>query len=426
MTRISFLPGLLFAALLLGLGFFGCSARERLPAIDPPAKYSVDSARVAIGAQLAAMGNCMTCHTARGGKPYAGGLALKTPFGTVYGTNITPDPDTGIGRWSEADFARAMREGVDRAGRHLYPAFPYEYFTRLSNEDIGALYAFLMTREAVRQETPADRILIPRPLIAAWKALYFDRGAFQPDASQGAQWNRGAYLAQSLAHCSACHTPRNALGAEKKREYFSGGEAGGWHAPALNAESPSPIPWTAAALATYLRTGTAEAHAVTAGPMEPVVHNLKQVADDDVRAMANYIASLDTRSPAQRQAASAAALGAAKRPTVAGDPAISRGALIYAGACADCHDRGRGVEGGALPLPLASGLTLPTPRNLIHIIREGIVPAEGESGFWMPGYAGALTDAQLSDLVIYLRSLAGRPAWDDVPGEVRKITQDKP
>jgi mono/diheme cytochrome c family protein len=388
------------------------------------AKPSFDPTLVAKGAGLAAIGNCATCHTAHRGKAYAGGLPLATPFGTVYGTNITPDPETGIGRWTERQFARAMREGVGLDGRHLYPAFPYDYFTRLADDDIRALYAFLMTREPVEATPPANRMIVPRFAVAFWKARYFKRGAFQADPKQGAQWNRGAYLVEALAHCSACHTPRNALGAEKKEEYMSGGEAGGWHAPALNASSPSPVPWNADSMGMYLRTGLVEAHAVTAGPMEPVVRNLSGVPPEETRSIALYVASLDERSREQRerQSRDARAAPPSSEPRLAGS-AIAKGAVLYAGACGDCHDRGRQAEGGALPLPLATGLTMPTPRNLIRVIRDGIVPAEHRSQPWMPEFAGALTDDQLADLVTYLRSLTGKPQWQDVTGEVRRIAR---
>jgi mono/diheme cytochrome c family protein len=317
-----------------------------------------------------------------------------------------------------------MREGVDRDGRHLYPAFPYDYFTRLADEDIHALYAFLMTREPVEAAAPANRMLVPRFAVAFWKARYLKRGAFQADAKQGSQWNRGAYLVEALAHCSACHTPRNALGAEKKEEYMSGGEVGGWHAPALNASSPSPVPWNAESLGVYLRTGLAEAHAITAGPMEPVVRNLARIPPEETRAIALYIASLDERSREQRARQSKDARSAppsGESRSAGGGHA--NGAVLYAGACGDCHDRGRQAEGGALPLPLATGLAIPTPRNLIHIIREGILPKEHGSQPWMPEFAGTLTDDQLADLVAYLRSLTGKPPWQDVPGEVRRIAR---
>jgi len=390
-----------------------------------PRPASFDAPRVAQGARLASLGNCASCHTAPAGRTYAGGRALQTPFGTIYGTNITPDRETGIGQWSQADFARAMREGVDRDGRNLYPVFPYDHFTILTDADIGALYAYLMTREPVRAATPPNALRFPynlRPLIGVWKSRYLRTGPFRADPSQSAQWNRGAYLVRGLAHCGACHTPRNGLGAEQKDHDFAGGEAEGWHAPALNAESPSPVPWTAHALAAYLREGLAESHAMTAGPMTDVVHNLAGAPAEDVRAIATYVASLDTRPRAERERAQASALaaaGRAKAPDAAGDA----GHAVYAGACAECHDLGRGVDGGALPLEFATGLTIPTPGNLIRIIRDGIVPGEGERGRWMPAYAGALSDAQLADLVAYLRSLTDRPAWSDVRAAVREVAK---
>src|SRR5687768_14305547 len=191
---------------------------------EPPPRAAFDADVIAKGAQLAAMGNCNVCHTAPGGKAYAGGRPLKTPFGTVYGTNITPDPETGIGRWSEAAFARAMREGLDREGRHLYPVFPYDHFTKMTDEDIRALYAFVMTRQPVRAETPPNELPFPfnvRSAIGVWKHLYFEPGRFRPDPAQSAEWNRGAYLAEGLGHCGACHTPRNLVGAEKKSQDFA-------------------------------------------------------------------------------------------------------------------------------------------------------------------------------------------------------------
>ncbi len=405
----------LLSALAVVTGFSGCAARDVIvPAAQPP---SFAREQVAKGAELAHLGNCLGCHTAEGGKPYAGGTPIKTPFGTIYGTNITPDAETGIGRWPLEAFTRAMREGIDREGRHLYPAFPYDHFTRVTDDDIAALYAFLMTREAVRQENRANRVPIPRAAVGVWKARYFTPGIYQPQTNRSAEWNRGAYLVQGLGHCGACHTPRNKLGAEEKNAALAGGEVEGWHAPALNARSPSPVPWTVDALQTYLRHGIADLHAQSAGPMQEVTHDLEQVSDEALRAIATYIVSLDTRTPDERRRHGEQALERARKVK------LMQGNAVYDGACADCHNRGRGEEGGALELPLGTALTVPTPRNLAYIIRNGIVPPEGERGPWMPAFAGMLTEEQLTDLLNYLRALSGEPAWPDVAREVRNLSR---
>lgn len=418
-----------------------CSTLSALAPIEPPPKSSFDSALVARGAQLAAIGNCNVCHTASGGSPYAGGRPLKTLFGTIYGTNITPDADSGVGRWSEAAFSRAMREGVDREGRHLYPAFPYDHFTKVTDEDIRALYAFVMTRDPVRAVPPPNELTFPfniRSLIGVWKALYFERGVFRPDAARGAQWNRGAYLVQGLGHCGSCHTPRNALGAEDKRNDQGGGEAEGWHAPALNAASVAPVPWSTQQLYVYLRTGLDDLHAIAAGPMEPVVRNLATVSEHDVLAIAAYVATLAGEPSAARQKKAEDALLHAKRETDAyphidrgshktagGDRDLQNGAAVYVGACAECHDQGRSASsGGALHLALGTAMTIPTSANLIRITLEGIIPPDGEPGRWMPGFADALTDQQVRDLVTFVRAYFGRePPWADVADELRKARQ---
>ena len=378
------------------------------------AATSFDPTLVAKGAELAAIGNCVTCHTSRDGRAFAGGLPLTTPFGTIYSTNITPDLDTGIGRWTETDFLRAMREGVDRAGQHLYPAFPYDHFTRVRDEDVAAIYAFIMTRDAVRAEVPANRLKFPaglRPAIALWKALYLRTGVYQPDPSKDPRWNRGAYLVEGLAHCGACHTPRNALGAEQRQEDLAGGEAEDWHASSLSANSPAPVPWTADQLFDYLRRGREARHGVAAGPMAPVTHSLAGVAEEDVRAIAVYVASqMSTRSPVA--------------PRTAGPVrAMPEGAQIFAGACASCHEAPAANPSSApVPLGLTTSLNAPDPRNTIHVLLNGLWSEPGESGASMPGFAAGLTDKQVTALVDYLRArFTDLPAWRDVPERVAAI-----
>jgi mono/diheme cytochrome c family protein len=408
-----------------------CAMTRSLAPAEPPSRASFDAALIEKGARLSAIGNCASCHTVRGGKAYAGGRPLETPFGTIHGTNITPDPETGIGRWSAAAFRRAMREGVDRDGRHLYPVFPYDHFTRVTDDDLHALYAYFMTREPVHAEPPPNTVSFPfnvRSLIGAWKLLYFEPGVFQPDPARSAQWNRGAYLAEGLAHCSACHTPRNRLGAEIKRALYDGGEAGGWHAPALNANNPAPVPWNAEQLYRYLRTGLDDAHAIAAGPMTPVVRNLARVPEEDVRAIAAYFADMAGPPSPERRKKAEEAMAHAKRDQARGprtEIATPKGAAVYAGACATCHDQGRQASSGtALHLALGTAVTAPTPSNLIRITLQGITPGEDSAGRRMPGFGEALTDEQVRDLVHYLRAEFGRaPPWHDVDVELKKARE---
>jgi len=433
----------LLTFLIVAALFAAVSWRVQIAPIEPPARAAFDTALIARGAALAALADCAACHTAADGKAYAGGYPLRTPFGTIYGTNITPDPDTGIGRWSQAAFVRAMREGVDRAGRHLYPAFPYTHFTIMSDEDLQALYAFMMTREPVRAEARANELVFPlnvRMLVSAWKMLFFDQHRFRADPARGDEWNRGAYLTLGPAHCGACHTPRNVLGAEKEREFLAGGDAEGWHAPALTATSRAPVPWTAESLFRYLRYGASETHEVAAGPMASVVHNLGHVPEQEVRAIATYIASVIGPANTEQQQRGDQALARARTPAAVVEPdarsaqrsesdsTLQAGSVIYATTCAGCHDnaaRAPGAPSGeGLHLALSTSIALPSPGNLIRIILQGMAPPDGERGPFMPGFTGALTDGQVAALVTYLRATyTDRPAWPNVDREVRKASQ---
>jgi mono/diheme cytochrome c family protein len=382
---------------------------------------------------------------------FAGGYPIQTPFGTLYGSNITPDPDTGIGRWPEAAFRRALREGVDRSGVHLYPGFPYDHFTKMTDSDIAALYAFLMTREAVQKQNRDAALEFPlnfRIFAAAWKLLFLHKGEITWDPTQSAEWSRGAYLAESLGHCGACHTPRNILGAEKRDKQYAGGEGEGRQAPALDASSPAPVPWTADQLYAYLRTGFADQHGHVSGPMQPVVQSLKKVSDGDVRAIATFIASLaGPRNEAGRERETQGALTfaqerAAKVPMPSRDAATTGtrtgaegavlastkdrspgGAAIFAGACASCHHSGGGLPiSRPIDLGLSTTVNAPDPTNLIHIVLGGLHPAPGERGPIMPGFSGALTDPQIVALASYVRSQFSRqPAWSNISSVLSEI-----
>ncbi len=387
------------------------------PALDAqPAPARVDAALAARGANLAKLGMCAACHTADPARPFAGGLAIETPFGTVHSTNITPDTRTGIGGWSLEAFERAMRQGVARDGQLLYPAFPYNHYTKLAQDDMRALYAYFMTRPALAAPARENRMAFPfgfRPLVAFWNLLYLDESPWQADKGQSAAWNRGAYVANALAHCTACHTPRTLLGGPDLDRQLDGGEAEDWYAPALNASSPSPLPWTREHLAQYLRTGIAPGHAMAGGPMQDVAVNLGQADPADVAAIATYIHGYLAQAPAR--ATPARRSGPLPAPADK-DPDLARMRLgydTYTMACASCHDAGRGAaSSAALQLQQAVALYDPDPRSLLHIIRDGIQPPEGEAGRWMPGFKTELGEAQVTALAAYLRRYgAGAEPW---------------
>jgi mono/diheme cytochrome c family protein len=390
------------------------------PQIDPiePAKASAfDSELVRKGAELAAIGNCAVCHTVPGGKAYAGSRAVPTPFGTIYSTNITPDAETGIGRWSEEAFRRALREGVDRQGQHLYPAFPYDHFTHLTDDDIRALYAFVMTRTPVRSVPPENKLAFPfniRPLLAGWKLLFLNRGPREEAMGQSAEWNRGAYLAEGPGHCGACHTPRNSLGAEEKAHPYARGVSEGWDAPALDAGSPAPVVWTADQLTSFLASGWQAQHGASAGPMADVTEKLGDVPEKDIRAIAVYIASWSKGR------------SAAPPPSRTADNSSTE-ATIYAGACGVCHDRPAGAASQGLPLSLSSSLREARPRNALNVIMHGIARRPGESGPFMPAFDGTLTDAQIADLAAYIRNrFTGAPAWSNIGDDISRIRKGDP
>jgi mono/diheme cytochrome c family protein len=419
------LAGIAVGGLLAAVVWRPVIPTDRLPA-------AFDRAQIVRGAQLAAIGNCNTCHTRKDGPPYAGGRPIATPFGTIHATNITPDGSTGIGGWSEAAFVRAMRDGVSRDGRHLYPAFPYDHMTKMREDDIKAVYAFIMTRRPVSATAPPNDLPFPlniRALVAGWKLLFLDRGVFAGDPSKSADWNRGAYLVEGLGHCGACHTPRNFLGAEKRGQAYAGGESEGWIAPALDAASPAAVPWDVDRLHAYLRHGFDDLHGVPAGPMAAVVENLERVPADDVRAIATYVASVAGVPTPERQAraSKAAARARGEIGAATGAGASHPGGAIYAAACAQCHgEAGRVPTVRALNLALSSSLRNPRPDNLIRIVRDGIHPSDGGAGPLMPGFADALMNAQLVALAEYLRqAFADAPAWDAIADAVRRVKRNE-
>jgi nicotinate dehydrogenase subunit B len=417
------------AVVAAGIGIAAAALpwRSIAPIARPDASV-FSAATIERGRQLAALGDCAVCHTVTDGIVNAGGRAIETPFGTIYGTNITPDVETGIGAWSYPAFERAMREGIHRNGRHLYPAFPYPHFAKTTDADLQALYAYLMAQAPVRAQNREPALAFPfnwRPLMAGWNALFHHPDLFAPDPTKSAAWNRGAYLVEGLGHCSACHSPRNALGAEKANGYLAGGFAEGWEAPPLTSVSHAPIPWSEDELFAYLRSGESRFHGVAAGPMAPVIKELTVLPDEDIRAMAVYLSAFNEAAIGKPdQDALAAGLESLTGTRTASASPV--GMRLYEGACAVCHQVGGPPLFGSRPsLALNSNLHAAIPDNLIQVILHGIAsPASSDLGY-MPAFKDSMSDDQLAELVCYLRRQFApeKPAWTGVQAAIGRIRQ---
>jgi nicotinate dehydrogenase subunit B len=412
--------GPLVAAAFGALGSLGVATLPIRGAIAPvarpdPATWS--AATIERGRALAGLGGCIHCHTAPGGEALAGGRAVATPFGAIYATNITPDEAMGIGKWSYAAFERAMREGVGRDGRHLFPAFPYTSFARTSEADLQALYAYVMAQPPVSAPNRQADLRGPfglRPLMAVWNTMFHQAKPFEARRDRDAEWNRGAYLVEGLGHCSACHSPRNSLGAELTgADHLAGGEVDGWFAPPLNGASPAPIAWTEQAYFEYLRSGFSAEHGAAGGPMAPIVAGLKPLPDSDIHAMARYLVSLGPAPPAADPGLRTRLEEAAKARD--SSPVTFAGARIYDGACAVCHEPGQGLDlfGVKPSLALNSAIHAEKPDTVLRVIIDGARPEGlGEVGA-MPAFRHHLDDAQIADLMAYLRArfAPDKPAW---------------
>jgi mono/diheme cytochrome c family protein len=490
---------IVFVAIVLAVAAGLSRAWE--PAIDPaaaPPAHAADTAQIARGARLAALGDCIVCHTSAHGKPYAGGRPLLTPFGTIYATNITPDPQTGIGGWPLDAFRRAMRDGISRDGHLLYPAFPYPHFTHMTNADIADLYAFMMSREPVHAVAPSNRLAFPlnfRPLVAGWNMLFLRRGperaeaapavssavmsaaasasmstsvptsvptavptstagpaptpagvaasaastdagaADSADSAYAVQWQLGRYLVDGVAHCAACHTPLNKLGAEKRDAPFAGGTLEGWDAPALTKLSQAPTPWTHAQLVAYLRTGFASEHGAAAGPMLPVTQSLAKAPREDAEAIATYLMSLQTPPDASTASSTAAATPAHKPPVdleqLAPPAVLANGATLFNAACASCHSTVAPMttHGERPSLAQGTAVNADIPRNAVRMILDGIDWHGSDAAHFMPPFAQTFTDAQIADVANYTRArFSAHGPWPDLDAaavaRIRKETAE--
>lgn len=420
-----FLFGSIGLVILVIAALMALAWEPALPEQSPSPVEQFSQADIERGRVLAGIGNCGSCHTTDPERPYAGGRAMPTPFGTLYTTNISPDPATGIGLWSEDAFIRSMREGVARDGSHLYPAFPYTHYTRASREDLQALYAYFMTRKPIQAPEPDNQLKFPfnlRFLQAGWKLLFFDAGQWQPNTGRSDQWNRGAYLAEGLGHCSACHTPRNVLGAELESRAYRGALVEDWYAPALTQDAEVPVSWTQREIYSYLRRGGSVFHGVALGSMSEVVHRgLKAASDNDIQALAVYFSQINNAS-GNEQAADMASQ-TIREAQSRSQAALNRGEALYTAACAACHYNDPARPNLMRPeLSLNSAVSAPDPVNLIRATLDGVSQEKGIPGVMMPGFGQALSTEDMAALFNFLRTnYSDQPAWNNLERRIESL-----
>lgn len=375
----------------------------------PPASPSVSdptaTSLVERGKYVATAADCGSCHTAPGGKPFAGGDVLKTPFGNFYGPNITQDKDHGIGTWTEQDFARALRLGVRKDGSDLYPAMPYTAYTKMSDADLTALWAYLRTIAPDSNSPPAAETTLHFPFNIrtgniAWRAAFFTPGSWEPTVGKSEAWNRGSYLVESLGHCGVCHSPSNLAFAEEKQHHLTGNQIESWYAPDISDDPLSKLTkYTVDQLAHFFKTGRMPGNQVVFGPMGEVVHDsLSKLSDADLHAIALYLKEAPTPKP---QAAAA-------RGTLSAEDAAA-GKALYENNCGACHQNdGRGLKGQVPALAGNTAVTSPEPNNVVMAMLEGFGP-QGTYGA-MGSFAKQLSDGQIAQVANYVRTAWGNDA----------------
>ena len=382
------------------------------------------------GEYLAKAADCMVCHTTPGGKEYAGGLGFKLPFGTLYSTNITPDKDTGIGDYSDRDFLNAMHRGVRRNGARLYPAMPYTSYTYISDDDALAIKAYLFGLSAVHATAPENTLSFPfnqRWAMMVWSALFNPDTRFEPDSSKSPEWNRGAYLAEALAHCGECHTPRNLAFALNNRRKFGGAVTAGWRAFNISSDKATGVgAWRDDDLISYLSTGHAAGHGTASGPMgEAVDHSFSQFAAEDVRAMVAYLRSVPAVASADLPATLAPPASASHKE---GGTADARGKMVFEGACVSCHGwTGQSAVSSFATLTGAWAVNDPGATNVAQIVISGTKRHTPDGVLSMPAFGNAYSDDEIAAVANYVTARFGsqgsRLTAKDV-AELRKRTSE--
>jgi mono/diheme cytochrome c family protein len=381
--------------ILLGVSVLFAQSSSRASAQG----VSTDPDLVARGKYLATAADCKLCHTSSKDKPYAGGFKVDTPFGPIYTSNITPDPETGIGKWTFKDFKNAVHDGVRADAQFLYPAMPFDSYTKIEESDLKALWAYVQTLRPIKQPNKENGLSFPfdvRYNMLAWRWLYFDEGFFKPDTSKGPLWNRGAYLVQALAHCGDCHTPRNFMGAKIKSRRLQGAQVGDWYAPNITSEALKTVDkWDKARLIAFLRKGAA-ANSTALGSMREVVHaSLSHLTENDLDAITTYLLNSTESQPAASQEQPA-------KPTTPLAETTQHGETLYSANCARCHKSdGSGIASMIPPLAENPVVRTARPVDVIAVILRGVPQRDDMAA--MPSFAGSLSDQDIADVANYVR-----------------------
>jgi mono/diheme cytochrome c family protein len=396
---------------LLGAALYVLLNRtDHSPGSAPPLSGAPPADSVlARGKYLAVAADCVACHTvADSGRAFAGGVAFRLPFGTIYSSNITPDA-TGIGNWSDEDFVRAVREGVRNDGRHLYPAFPYTAYTQLSRSDVLAIKAYLFTLSPIRQKNRDNDLAFPfnqRWAMGFWNAAFFRSSRFEADASRSSAWNRGAYLVKALGHCGECHTPRNIGFGLKRGEELAGAELQGWRAYNLTSDPIYGIGgWTDAALTEYLSTGHAANHGSASGPMgEAVAHSLQYLSEGDIASIVVYLRGVPARKGGfPIVIRPVASLVSSDAPPPNERSVRSLGLRLFEGNCASCHEwNGEGRQSPYAALSGGRGIYDSSAANVIQVLLDGADLRIGDNDVYMPAYRRAYSNTEVAALANYV------------------------
>lgn len=389
----------------------------------PPELANADP--VTKGKYLAEAADCAACHTAKGGKPFAGGRPFKLPFGTIYTPNITPDRETGIGAWSNAEFLRAVHKGIGRSGERLYPAFPYASYTLLTDADVLAIRGYLGTIPAIRQENIPNSFGFPfnqRWLMAVWSTFFNPSARFRPVAERSAQWNRGAYLVEAAGHCGECHSPRTLMQAMDTRRKFAGGQAEGWNAYNITSDRLSGVgAWSPEDLASYLAKGHATGHGVASGPMaEAVELSTSRMTPSDIAAMVAYLRTI----PPVSSKSSPPMAGPAPVVASAGPSDNPGGKRLFEGACASCHAwSGRGAVTPDQQLTGNRAVNDASAANVAMMILNGIGSPE-HSGAFMPSFRAAYSDEEIASVANYVTARFGAKPSRVSAADVQKMREE--